>query len=83
MKRDSRARRVLFVGISSFVVMLGAALFLGLASDTAEAKRPGGPMCGPTYMWSCTGPGGDTEFAGTICDKFAYERATGSTCVPS
>lgn len=40
-------------------------------------------LCGPSYLWSCSGVGGpDILFAGTVCDRIRFERRTGLTCVP-
>ena len=53
---------------------------MSLATQQAEA-RPVGPQCGPSYQWSCSKKGGPNFlFIGTICDKAAYEAATGRTC---
>lgn len=63
-----------------------AALVLGgiaLTASPAEAGRPIGPLCGPTYLWLCSGPGGEVLFAGTVCDKARFEKQTGMTCVPA
>jgi len=51
----------------------------------STAAAPGGPplLCGPTYLWVCSGPGGPVVlFPGTICDKILFERQSGLTCVP-
>ena len=82
MKRFFLRGRVLFAGISFVAVLVGAAVLLGPATDEADAFGPvGPPLCGPTYLWNCTGGGiPDVQFAGTKCDKFAHEQATGQTC---
>lgn len=65
---------------SAFGVLLCGALTL--SAPRAEALRPG-LLCGPTYLWICSGPGGpDVLFAGTICERIVFERQTGLTCVP-
>ena len=70
----------LFGGVACAALVTGA---LALTSAPAQALRPIGPLCGPTYQWSCSGPGGpDVLFVGTICDKIRFESKTGLTCVP-
>jgi len=43
-----------------------------------------GAECGPTFEWSCATPGCDEcpefLFEGTVCEKEAYEAATGRVC---
>jgi hypothetical protein len=72
-------------GLSIAVGLMIATLAIGgvlLTSPTAEAVTP--PLlCGPTILWVCSGPGGpDVLFGGTVCEKEAYEKETGRTCVP-
>jgi hypothetical protein len=62
----------------------GAAVFGGinLTAPRAEAVAPI-LLCGPTILWSCSGPGGpDILFAGTVCERLIFERRNGVTCVP-
>ena len=68
--------------VASFACAALAIGTLTLSSPHAEA-RPPILLCGPTYLWVCSGPGGpDVLFAGTICEKVAFEKQTGLTCVP-
>ena len=69
--------------VASFVLAVVAVGVTALVSSPAEARPPIGPLCGPTYQWSCSGPGGpDYLFIGTVCDKIRFERKTGLTCTP-
>jgi len=54
---------------------------VGVLTPEAEARPI--LLCGPTYLWVCSGPGGpDVLFAGTICERAAFEKQTGLSCVP-
>jgi hypothetical protein len=73
--------------LTRLAVMAGACVALGLsASQLLESRAEArGPifLCGPDYLWVCSGPGGpDVLFGGTVCDKALFERQTGLTCVP-
>lgn len=75
-----RIGKSLVVGSALGALVLGA---LALTAPRADAKPPIGPLCGPSYLWECTGPGGPTVlFPGTVCDKIVFERRTGLTCKP-
>ncbi len=79
MKTMRRLGKALVVSSLSAVLALGV---MTLASPRAEALPPV-LLCGPTFLWSCSGPGGpDVLFPGTICEKRIFERQTGLTCVP-
>ena len=74
-----RIQKTLLIGSAWGAMAFGA---LVLFAPRAEAYRPI-LLCGPTYLWVCSGPGGpDILFPGTICEKFVFERKTGLTCVP-
>ena len=64
--------------------LAGAALVFGAATLTAsqaQANLHVGPLCGPSFQWSCSKLGGpDLFFVGTACDKKRFERRTGTTC---
>ena len=77
----SKKRKLTLAGLALTLATISLIAFL---SSEAEARPPvGGPMCGPTYQWSCSGPGGpDILFIGTVCEKRKYERKTGLTCTP-
>lgn len=65
------------------LVLVALVLVGVLCTSTPVEARPPGPECGPTYLWVCSGPGGpDVLFGGTVCEKAAYEKETGLTCVP-
>lgn len=73
-----RAGRACVATLAGVAMAIGATTLL---SSRAEARPIF--LCGPTYLWVCSGPGGpDVLFAGTICEKVAYEKQTGQTCVP-
>lgn len=64
-------------------------LIVGLMAVGTILLLPGQPTasgadCGPTLEWSCAFPGCDecpeTLFVGTVCEKEAYEAATGRVC---
>ena len=79
MKTIRLVGKALFVSASSAALVVGA---MTLSAPRAEALPPG-LLCGPTYLWACSGPGGpDVLFPGTICEKIEFERQSGLTCVP-
>ena len=80
MKRIGRSGKFVLAGVSGLAMLLAALVLFGPGNKEANAF-PIRPLCGPSYIWKCSGPGGDVTFFGTICDKFQYEQATGSTCV--
>lgn len=70
-------------GLLASVALAAGAAVLFTPSPAHAAGPIGGPLCGPTYQWSCSGPGGPKVlFIGTVCDRAAFERRTGYTCVP-
>lgn len=80
----SVARRIAksaLVGSLSVILVLGA---MNLTAPSAKAfPFPPVPLCGPSILWVCTGPGGPAVlFGGTICEKAKFEKKTGLTCVP-
>jgi hypothetical protein len=75
---NRRIARLVMAGSVCAAFALG---FVALTSQRAEAARPR-PDCGPTRLWICSGVGPDVLFGGTVCDKAAYEKKTGRTCVP-
>jgi len=76
----SKTRKIVLGGLVLTAVVIGVTALL---PTEAEARPIGGPLCGPTYQWSCSGPGGpDILFVGTVCDKIKFERKTGLTCTP-
>ena len=78
MKSTQRVGKSFIAASICAAVVLGA---IGLAPQRAEAKRPGGPLCGPTILWICTFPDGSQQpFGGTVCERSAYEQKTGATC---
>ena len=69
------------LGKGVMVCMVVATITLGVSS--AQAARRPGPLCGPTILWSCVLPNGNVvPFAGTVCERAAYEMQTGATCKP-
>ena len=80
MKTIQRLRNVLTATGLSAALALGV---MSLLAPDADAKpRPPGPLCGPSFQWSCTGVGGPSVlFLGTVCDKDKFEKKTGKTCV--
>ena len=79
MSLVSRLGKVAFGSVVGLAALLGAAVLVQPAS--AGGPR-GGPMCGPSILWICSGHGPDILFGGTICEKAAFEQSTGLTCVP-
>jgi hypothetical protein len=78
-----RLGKAAFVSSAFAVLVFGAT---SLFAPRAEAIPPHPIfLCGPTYLWVCTGPGGVPEilFPGTLCERARFERRTGLTCVPS
>lgn len=70
----------LLAGSAALALVLGG---MALTANPAQALRPPGPLCGPTILWICSGPGGPKVlFGGTICEKARFEKETGLTCVP-
>lgn len=54
-----------------------------IAVTTPRANAMPTLLCGPTFIWRCTAIGGpDVQFIGTVCEKAAFEQATGLTCKP-
>lgn len=73
------------VGKALLFSALSGALVVGVMTASAPRAEALPPilLCGPTYLWVCSGPGGpDVLFAGTICERKVFERQTGLTCVP-
>ncbi len=81
MNAIRRFGKTLLFGSVSAALLVGS---LSLTAPRVDAKPPiPGPLCGPTFQWSCTKIGGPSIlFIGTICDKIRFERKTGTTCVP-
>ena len=52
-------------------------------SSTSPAAVLGGPDCGPSLLWVCSGGGQEVSLDATVCEKFFFERETGLTCVPT
>jgi len=79
MRKLSSSGKIAFASVALFAAVLGT-----MALVQSASARPHPPLlCGPTYQWSCSGPGGpDRLFIGTICEKNDYEAKTGFTCVP-
>jgi len=74
-----KAGHALVASLACAAMAIGA---LTLSESDAQA-RPPILLCGPTYLWVCSGPGGpDVLFAGTICEKRAFEKQSGLSCVP-
>ena len=66
-----------FVGVIAVVVA-------ALATEPAEAKRPPGPLCGPTILFECTFRDGSTELVGlTRCEVGKFEKKNKATCAPA
>ena len=78
MSLFSRFGKVAFGSVVGLAALLGAAVLV----QPASARPHPGPLCGPTYLWICSGQGPDIFFGGTICEKAAFEQSTGLTCVP-
>ncbi len=80
MKLIRRLGKVSLIGSTFGALALGV---MTLFAPRAEALPPIGPLCGPSILWICSGPGGpDILFGGTICEKIKFEKKTGLTCVP-
>ena len=85
MKRHARFGKFVFASVAGIAAVLGVVVAVQPASGASDAKLGGprgGPMCGPSYLWICSGHGPDVLFGGTICEKIAFEEETGLTCVP-
>lgn len=85
MKRQVRFGKFVFASVAGIAAVLGAAVAVQPASGASDAKLGGprgGPMCGPTYLWVCSGVGPDVLIGLTICEKITYEEETGRTCLP-
>jgi hypothetical protein len=62
---------------------LGALVAGGLALASASAEAGQEPLCGPTFQWTCSGPGGpDVLFEGTVCERDDFEKESGLACKP-
>lgn len=80
MKNTQHVGKSLLAGSICAAIALGA---IGLMPQKAEARRPGGPLCGPTILWLCTWADGSQHAAGlTICDLQKYLKVHGGSCVP-
>ena len=80
MKLVRRMGTTMFAGSTLAALVLGG---LALTSSPAHAGRRPGPLCGPTYLWICSGNGQEgVLFGGTICEKNQFEQQTGMHCVP-
>lgn len=69
------------------LAVTGLAALLGVAGLVQSVSARGGPIpgpqCGPTIFWVCSGEGSDQVFfAGTVCEKNAFEAETGLVCQP-
>ena len=80
MKRPSFFAKTALAGVAGLAALLGVAVLV----QSASAGNPiPGPQCGPTIFWVCSGGGDDSVFfAGTVCEKNAFEAETGLVCVP-
>lgn len=75
-----RLARAAVLGFATLALAIGA---FTLTSPTAHAGLKPPLLCGPTLQWSCQKIGGPAQlFIGTVCEKSAFERKTGSTCKP-
>ena len=79
MKSMRKLGSTLVLGCAVGALVLGS---MSLMAPKADAKAIIGPLCGPTYIWVCTGKGKPVKFIGTVCDKLVFETKTGKTCVP-
>jgi hypothetical protein len=80
MKSGRKTGRAL---VASTALGAMAMCAITLIAPGARADRPPGPLCGPTILWVCSGPGGPLVlFGGTVCEKVLFEEETGLTCVP-
>lgn len=62
------------------LVVAGA---ISLATD-ASARRPPGPLCGPTILFECTFKDGSTALVGlTRCEVDKFEKKNQATCEPA
>lgn len=63
------------------VLLLGT---MGASLDGRLLASNPTPDCGPTRPWNCVEPGCPscalTPFEGTVCEKVAFEKATGLIC---
>ena len=85
MKRQARLGKIVFAGVAGIAAVLGAAVAVQPASGASGSeplRPPREPLCGPTYLWVCSGVGPDVLIGLTICEKITYEEETGRTCVP-
>ncbi len=77
MKRLNRFGRGLAACSLLGAMAVGAAT---LATPRAEARPI--LLCGPTYQWICTLPGGEVvPFGGTICEMLEFEKRKHADCV--
>ena len=81
-----KSQQILQSGLAFAVVATTVAAVWTLTAGSAIAKLPPRLDCGPTRLWICVFqgcPGCNAQlFAGTICEKAAFERSSGRTCSP-
>ena len=71
------------------VLLVPAAALAGALAvgDGRPAHAGPTPDCGPTRQWNCVVPGcpdcPEILFEGTVCEKNAFEKATGRVCSPA
>lgn len=68
------------------VGVIALVMLVMLSQGRALAVSPA-PDCGPTREWNCVVPGcpdcPEILFEGTVCEKKAFEKATGRQCSPA
>lgn len=80
MKQLRKASRLKKAALIAAVMAIGV---IALVQSQPSAAGPT-PDCGPTYEWSCALPNcpecPEILFEGTVCEKNAFEKATGRVC---
>ena len=71
--------------VSSLAFVGAIAMIVGaLATEPTVAKRPPGPLCGPTILMECTFRDGSTTQVGlTVCEVKKFEKKNRATCEPA
>ncbi len=87
MKKNMKEKTSGHTSRSRLAAIYTALMLLGTMSVWADgrllASNPT-PDCGPTRPWNCVEPNCPscalTPFVGTVCEKVAFEKATGLIC---
>ena len=81
-----RNRKSGFVKTFSGLALVGviALVVAALATEPVAARKPPGPLCGPTILFECTFRDGSTELVGlTVCEVAKFEKRNKASCEPA